>query len=93
MGLNPTNGSTAGVMPVDAGVSGEISVKYRRSKSTQGVLGGMKWKNALTDASWSADGVTDEFVSDHGNYEMRRATAPILPGEQQKFLRLEVQFQ
>ena len=80
-------------MPVDTGVAGEISVRYRRSKSTQGVIGGMKWKNTLTDVDWSSDGVTDEFVSDHGDYEMRRATAPVLPGEQQKFLRLEVQLQ
>jgi hypothetical protein len=40
-----------------------------------------------------ANGVIDEFVSDHGDYEMRRATAPVLPGEQRKFLRLEVQQQ
>lgn len=93
MGLNPANGSNLGVMPVDTGVAGEISVRYRRSKSTQGVIGGMKWKNTLTDVDWSSDGVTDEFVSDHGDYEMRRATAPVLPGEQQKFLRLEVQLQ
>jgi hypothetical protein len=85
-------------MPVDVTTPGdvtpgEVSMEYRRSKNTQGVSGGVKWKNALTDANWLANGVIDEFVSDHGDYEMRRATAPVLPGEQRKFLRLEVQQQ
>jgi len=67
-------------------------MEYRRSKSTQGVSGVMKWKNALTDTNtaWSAQGVTDVLVTDHGDYETRRATAPLQPGETSKFLRLEV---
>jgi subtilisin-like proprotein convertase family protein len=93
MGLSPASGSTVAAMPVDAAAPGEVSMQYRRSKNTQGVSGGVKWKNALTDANWSADGVTDEFVSDHGDHEVRRATAPVLPGETRKFLRLEVQQQ
>jgi hypothetical protein len=52
----------------------------------------MKWKNNLADdLEWSGVGVTDELVSDHGDYEVRRATAPVLPGEARKFLRLEVE--
>ena len=95
MGLSPADGSSAVAMPVDVTTPGdvtpgEVSMEYRRSKNTQGVSGGVKWKNALTDANWLANGVIDEFVSDHGDYEMRRATAPVLPGEQRKFLRLEV---
>ncbi len=93
MGLSPASGSTVAAMPVDAAAPSEVSMQYRRSKNTQGVSGGVKWKNALTDANWSADGVTDEFVSDHGDHEVRRATAPVLPGETRKFLRFEVQQQ
>lgn len=92
MGLNPVNGSPAAATPVDA-APGEVSMQYRRSKNTRGVSGGVKWKNTLTEGDWSADGVTDELVSDHGDHELRRATAPVLPGETRKFLRLEVQQQ
>ena len=91
MGLSPVDGSSSALMPVDMTTPGQVSMEYRRSKTTQGVTGGIKWKSNLTDAAWSGAGVTDEFVSDHGDYEMRRATAPVLPGERQKFLRLEVQ--
>ena len=93
VGLSPVNGSAVAAMPVNAATPGQVSMEYRRSKNTQGVSGGVKWKSALMDANWSADGVTDEFVSDHGDHELRRATAPVLPGERQKFLRLEVQQQ
>jgi len=93
MGLSPLDGASAATMPVDTTQPGEVSMQYRRSKNTQGVSGGVKWKNALTDANWSADGVTDEFVSNHDDHEVRRATAPVLPGEMRKFLRLEVQQQ
>ena len=90
MGLSPVDGASDARMAMDTATLGEISMDYRRSKRTRGVVGGMKWKNTLTDVNWLADGVTDEFVSDHGDYEIRRATAPVLPGERQKFLRLEV---
>jgi hypothetical protein len=98
MGLSPADGSSAAAMPVDvtaAGEStpGEIGMEYRRSKSTQGVVGGMKWKSNLSDPAWSGEGVTDILVTDHGDYETRRASAPVLPGETRKFLRLEVQQQ
>ena len=94
MGLSPVDGSSAAPMPVDTTQPGEVSMQYRRSKNTQGVSGSMKWKNNLADdLGWSGVGVTDELVSDHGDYEMRRATVPLQPGEARKFLRLEVQQQ
>jgi subtilisin-like proprotein convertase family protein len=93
MALSPVDGASALAMPVDTATPGKVSMEYRRSKTLQGVSGGMKWKNSLADAIWSADGVTDELVTDHGDYETRRATAPVLPGETRKFLRLEVQQQ
>ena len=93
MGLSPVDSASSASMATDTTVPGEISMEYRRSKATQGVVGVMKWKNGLTDLDWSADGVTDEFVSDHGGYEIWRATAPVLPGETRKFLRFEVQQQ
>jgi len=91
MGLSPVNGSTVAGMPVNAATPGVVSMEYRRSKNTQGVSGGVKWKSALTDPAWSDAGVTDELISDQGDHELRRATAPVLPGETRKFLRLEVQ--
>jgi hypothetical protein len=89
MALSPVDGASALAMPVDMATPGKVSMEYRRSKALQGVSGGMKWKNSLTDAIWSAD----ELVTDHGDYETRRAAAPLLPGETRKFLRLEVQQQ
>jgi hypothetical protein len=53
----------------------------------------MKWKTNLSDPAWSGEAVTDVLVTDHGDYETRRASAPVLPGETRKFLRLEVQQQ
>lgn len=93
MGLSPADGASMAAMPVDTATPGQVSMEYRRSKTTQGVVGGMKWKNNLADPSWSGVGVTDTLVTDHGNYETRRATAPLVPGESSKFLRLEVQQQ
>jgi hypothetical protein len=98
MGLSPADGSSAVAMPVDVTTPGdvtpgEVSMEYRRSKSTQGVVGAMKWKTNLSDPAWSGEAVTDVLVTDHGDYETRRASAPVLPGETRKFLRLEVQQQ
>lgn len=90
MGFSPVDGASVAGMTVDTSTPGKVSLEYRRSKMTQGVGGGMKWRNSLTAGDWSAENVTDEFVSDHGDYEMRRATAPVLSGETRKFLRLEV---
>jgi len=90
MGLSPLDGASAATMLVDRTQPGEVIMQYRRSKNTQGVSGGVKWKNALTDVNWLADGVIDESVSDHGTCEVRRARVPVLADEQQKFLRLEV---
>jgi hypothetical protein len=88
-GMQP-GGDATGVMSIGEPAATSFYMEYRRGKNTQGVSSVMKWKNALTDANWSADGVTDVFVSDEGDHEIRRATAPLLTGEQRKFLRLEV---
>jgi hypothetical protein len=88
-GLQP-GGNAAGAMVIGAPTATSFHLDYRRSKSLSGVSGRVVWKNDLNTSNWSADGVTDELVSDHGDYEIRRATAPVLPGERQKFLRLEV---
>jgi hypothetical protein len=73
---------------VDAGV---MTLDYRRGKDTTGVSGRVKWHPSLGGATpWSTNGVTDQVLSDHGGYEMRRASVPLAPGETRKFLRLEV---
>jgi hypothetical protein len=89
MGLSPVDRMDATAMEFGRG-SGEMTMNYRRSKATQGVSGGVTWINGLGDENWSTVGVVDEVVVDHGAYEMRRATVPVLPGETRKFLRLEV---
>jgi hypothetical protein len=93
MALSPAEGS-AGAMPIHSATPGVIGMDYRRGKATHGVVGGMKWRSNLSDvAGWSAENVTYQLLSDHGDYEMWRATVPVLPGEQQKFLRLEMRQQ
>jgi hypothetical protein len=89
MGLSPVDGMDATAMEFGRG-SGEMTMNYRRSKATQGLSGGVTWINGLGDENWSTVGVVDEVVVDHGAYETRRATVPVLPGETRKFLRLEV---
>jgi hypothetical protein len=86
----PPGGDAAGVMVVGAPTATSFHMDYRRSKALNGVTGGVVWKNELSSGDWSTDFITDEFISDHGAYEMRRATVPVLPGETRKFLRLEV---
>lgn len=88
MGLDPET--------PDSGVSfrcenGVMTLDYRRNKNMQGVEGVVTWHPNLTDAvEWSTNEVTDEFLSDHGTYQLRRATLPVPPEEERRFLRLEV---
>ena len=86
----PPGGDAAGAMVIGAPTATSCHMDYRRSTSLDGVSGGVAWRNDLTGGDWSTDGVIDTFVSDHGAYQVRRATVPVLPGEPQKFLRLEV---
>lgn len=91
MGLDPGSPGDAAVVSGDVGEDG-ASLDYRRSKTAIGVTGSVLWKaNLATPVSWSSSGVVDTVVSDHGDYEIRRATVPVEPGETSKFLRLEVQ--
>jgi hypothetical protein len=88
-GMQP-GGDAAGAMVIGAPTATSFHMDYRRSKALNGVTGDVAWRNDLTSGNWSTTGVIDTFVSDHGAYQMRRATVPVLPGEPQKFLRLEV---
>jgi hypothetical protein len=86
----PPGGDAAGVMVVGAPTATSFHMDYRRSKSLNGVTGGVAWRNDLTGGDWSTDGVIDTFVSDHGGYEMRRATVLLEQGESHKFLRVQI---
>ena len=92
LGMQPGE-RAAGVMTIGAPTATSVHMEYRRSKSLNGVTGGVAWRNELISGAWSTEGVADELVSDHGTYELRRATVPLAPGEQRKFIRLEVQQQ
>ncbi len=89
MGLDastPDNGMTFSLAPGRV-----MTLDYRRSKNTTGVTGTVKWHPNLTDpVGWTTNAVTDEFLSDHGTYEMRRATLTVPPQDGRGFLRLEV---
>lgn len=88
MGLDPSL-SDSGTTFARSG--GSLVLDYRRSKTTTGVTGTVKWHpDAVTATPWSTNGITDQFLSDHGSYEMRRATLPLAPGDNRRFLRLEV---
>ena len=87
-GMQP-GGAAAGAMVIGAPTATSFHMDYRRSKALNGVTGGVVWKNELSSGDWSTDFITDAFISDHGAYEVRRATVPRLPGETRKFLRLE----
>ena len=86
----PPGGDAAGVMVVGAPTATSFHMDYRRSKALNGVTGGVAWRNDLTGGDWSTDGVIDTFVSDHGGYEMRRATVLLEQGESHKFLRVQI---
>ncbi len=86
----PPGGDAAGVMVFGAPTATSFHMDYRRSKALNGVTGGVVWKNELSSGDWSTDFISDEILSDHGAYEVRRATVPRLPGETRKFLRFEV---
>ena len=86
----PPGGDAAGVMVFGAPTATSFHMDYRRSKALNGVTGGVVWKNELSSGDWSTDFISDEIISDHGAYEVRRATVPRLPGETRKFLRFEV---
>jgi hypothetical protein len=86
----PPGGDAAGAMVIGAPTATSFHMDYRRSTSLDGVTGGVAWRNDLTSGNWSTTGVIDTFVSDHGAYQVRRATVPVFAEEPQKFLRLEV---
>jgi hypothetical protein len=72
-------------------VGNQMSVEYPRSKSAAGVSGVAQWSNLLgAGQSWSAAGITDTFVSDEGEYEIRKAVLTLQPGELRKFMRVNV---
>ena len=70
---------------------GGLIFDYRRSKAIDGVAGMVEWTNELSGTvAWSAEGVTDEVITDFGPYETRRATVPMGAGETKKFIHLRV---
>lgn len=89
MGM-PQGGSVLQMPAAGVPTATTFHIEYSRSKALSGVSGGVAWRNDLTTGGWSTNGVIDEFVSDHGTYEKRRATVPVQAGETRKFLRLEV---
>jgi hypothetical protein len=89
MGM-PQGGSAAQMPVVGTPTATTFHMEYTRSKSLNGVSGGVVWRNDLGSGSWLSNNVTDELVSDHGTYERRRAIVPVHQGETRKFLRMEV---
>ena len=74
--------------------STEIHLDYRCSITATGVAHSVKWKSDPPSADpWSTSNVSDVVLSNTSDFEWRRATVPVQPGETRKFLRLEIQQQ
>jgi len=90
MGLDPTVNDAAGNVVQGVGVE-EIYLDYRRSKEIHGITGVVVWSTYPdAGAAWSAEGVTDILLQDHGTWELRRASVPWLEGQEHIFLRLDL---
>ena len=93
MGLNPIVFDSDGAVSVGV-LGGELFMDYRKSKTPGATTGAVRRKMDLqSDVPWSSLDVVDSFLSDQGAYEMRRATVPVLPDDDWKFLRLVVEQQ
>ena len=68
-----------------------LSVLYRRNKTATDLTGTAVWSDTLEPASWSSSGITDIQVQNDLDYETRRASVPILPGESRKFMRIKIE--
>ena len=94
MGLNPGAPDAANVMTVVYTNRNAIHLDYRRDTTASGITYWVKWKNDLASPdSWSTNNVSETVLSNQSNFEWRRATVPVQPGETRKFLQLEVQQQ
>lgn len=86
---NENDGTAATNLALDGS---NLLYEYRRNKGMSAVAGFVEWSYDLgREAVWSTTGVSDVKASDHGSYEMRRATVPLGENEKRKFLRLRVQ--
>jgi autotransporter-associated beta strand protein len=68
-----------------------LSVLYRRNKTATDLTGTAVWSATLESASWSSSGITDIQVQNSLDYETRRASVPILPGESRKFMKIKIE--
>lgn len=94
MGLNPGAADAADAMTVVYTNSNAIHLDYRCDTTASGITNWVKWKNDLASPdSWSTNNVSETVLSNQSNFEWRRATVPVQPGDTRKFLRLEVQQQ
>ena len=90
MGLLPNANDHAGAL-IPASAPAEFSLTYRKSKTATGVTGAIFWKNDLMSPTpWSDAGITDVSVGGTTEYDLRRASVPLAPGETTKFLSLRV---
>jgi hypothetical protein len=90
MGLNPKAQNSGSLVSVYGdGNNNFLSLTYRKSKETTGVVGTVQWTTDLVTGNWSSDGVTETSV-DYENYEERTASVRKAQGEVRKFLILRV---
>ncbi|GAA5482908.1 S8 family serine peptidase [Haloferula sargassicola] len=67
-----------------------VTFTYRKAKGIGSVTGGVVWSADLSAGSWSSAGVIESAPVDMGDHWEITATIPRGPGEDSKFLRLEV---
>lgn len=88
LGLNPGLADAANAISVST-TSSSVTMTYRRAKGIGGVTGIAKWSGTLASGSWIASGITED-ETDMGSYFQVTATLPRNPGDDSRFLRLEV---
>ncbi len=94
MGLDPGAADGTNAMSLVYTNTSAIHLDYRRSTTATGITNWVTWKNDLASTNaWSKTNVSDVVLSNGTNFQWRRATVPVQPGETRKFLRLEVQQQ
>jgi hypothetical protein len=88
LGLNPGLADAGNAISVST-TPGSVTMTYRRAKGLGGVTGIVKWSGTLASGSWSAGGITED-ETDMGTHVQVTATLARNPGDDSRFLRLEV---
>lgn len=93
LGMDPASTTAASERPLIRRAGAELHFDYRRSKLQTLYVGTVEWSDRLgTDAFWQSTHIVDEILSDHGEFQWRRARIALPDGHaSRRFLRLKVE--